>query len=300
MTKFARYQAHDGPRLAEVVDGELIDLAAHGDDGTPTVARDLADVIGVEWRPTGGRRALEGAHLLAPHARPPRNVLCVGKNYREHVAEFTSSGFDHTALDGDGHEFPFVVFTKPWTSIVGPGAPIEFDPLLTTAIDYEVELAVVIGRGGRNVPVDRALEHVFGYTVINDVTARDLQQRHRQWFIGKSLDSFCPMGPFVVTADALEISDLRLETRVNGELRQSATTADLIYDVPTIISRLSMGMALLPGDVIATGTPAGVGIGFDPPKYMTDGDLVSMTIDGIGELINTVRFLPEPSASVQI
>ena len=215
--------------------------------------------------------------------------MCIGKNYREHAAEFAGSGFDRSDQAGDEEEFPFVVFSKPWTSIVGPTEAIKFDPEVTLAIDYEVELAVIVGTEGRNIEPEDALQHVFGYTIVNDVTARDLQQKHRQWYVGKSLDTFCPMGPVVVTADSLDVSNLELRTHVNGELRQKGTTADLIYDVADIIARLSRTMTLLPGDVIATGTPAGVGIGFDPPRFLCDGDVVEVAIAGIGQFESRVR-----------
>ncbi|MCB1448132.1 MAG: fumarylacetoacetate hydrolase family protein, partial [Rhizobiaceae bacterium] len=151
---------------------------------------------------------------------------------------------------------------------------------------YEAELAVIIGRGGRNIQPADAMAHVWGYTIVNDVTARDLQGRYSQWLIGKSQDTFCPMGPFAVTADDIDLGDTAVRCFVNGELRQDANTRDLIFDVPTIIATLSAGITLMPGDVIATGTPAGVGIGFSPPKYLRGGDLVRVEIGGIGALEN--------------
>jgi 2-keto-4-pentenoate hydratase/2-oxohepta-3-ene-1,7-dioic acid hydratase in catechol pathway len=156
-------------------------------------------------------------------------------------------------------------------------------------MDYEVELGVVIGRTARGISQADALKHVWGYTIINDVTARDLQQKHRQWFIGKSLDTFCPMGPFIATADEVDVGALQVRCWVNGELRQDANTADLIFDVPTLIEVLSRGLTLQPGDVIATGTPAGVGIGFDPPRYLARGDSVAIEITGLGRLENRLR-----------
>jgi 2-keto-4-pentenoate hydratase/2-oxohepta-3-ene-1,7-dioic acid hydratase in catechol pathway len=182
-----------------------------------------------------------------------------------------------------------VIFTKAATSVIGPGEPIVLanDPTGTT--DYEGEMAVVIGTPARNVAMGDALDHVFGWTIINDVTARDLQKRHVQWFFGKSPDTFCPMGPGITTIDELpDIGSSWLRTRVNGELRQEAPISDLIFDVPTLISTLSEVMTLESGDVIATGTGQGVGIGFEPPVYLASGDVVEVSIDGIGTLSNPV------------
>jgi 2-keto-4-pentenoate hydratase/2-oxohepta-3-ene-1,7-dioic acid hydratase in catechol pathway len=226
---------------------------------------------------------IEGARLLAPLPRPPKNVFCVGKNYHEHAKEFAGSGFDGGAANVVP-PFP-VVFTKPHTSIIATGEDIlsAMDP--TGGLDFEGELAVVIGTGGRGISKADALKHVFGYTIVNDVTARHLQKRHSQWVLGKGLDTFCPMGPAILTAD--EVPDprqLRLTTHVNGELRQDAPVADLIFDIPTLIETISAGITLEPGDVIATGTPAGVGIGFQPPRFLKKGDVVRIEVTGIGVL----------------
>ena len=159
---------------------------------------------------------------------------------------------------------------------------------VSDSLDYEAELGVVIGRGGRGIAKARAYDHVFGYTIINDVTARDLQGLHKQWFLGKSLDTFCPMGPWLVTADEVEPENLTVKCWVNDELRQNANTRDLIFDIPTLIETLSAGMTLRPGDVIATGTPVGVGIGFTPPKFLQRGDRVTVEIQGLGRLSNKV------------
>jgi 2-keto-4-pentenoate hydratase/2-oxohepta-3-ene-1,7-dioic acid hydratase in catechol pathway len=232
--------------------------------------------------------ALGGVELLAPLPRPPRNVFCVGKNYHEHAKEFASSGFDATAKEVVP-EAP-VVFSKPPSAVIGPGAPIPsyLDP--TDSVDYEGELAVVIGRGGRGIKRAGALGHVFGYTIVNDVTARTLQQRHRQWVLGKGIDGFCPMGPVIVTADEVpDPSRLKVRTWVNDELRQDESVASLIFDIPTLIETISAGITLEPGDVIATGTPYGVGIGFTPPRFLKPGDTVRIEIDGIGVLENPVE-----------
>lgn len=227
------------------------------------------------------------ARLLAPIPRPPKNVFCVGKNYHEHAKEFAGSGFDGGAKDVvPPHP---VVFSKPHTSIIATGEPIlgHLDP--TGGLDYEGELGVVVGKGGRGISKADALKHVFGYTIINDVTARHLQKRHSQWILGKGLDSFCPMGPAILTAD--EVPDpraLTLTTWVNGEQRQHAPVSDLIFDIPTLIEAISAAITLEPGDVIATGTPAGVGIGFNPPRFLASGDVVRIEVPGIGILENRV------------
>jgi 2-keto-4-pentenoate hydratase/2-oxohepta-3-ene-1,7-dioic acid hydratase in catechol pathway len=232
-----------------------------------------------------GRVALE-----APIPRPPRNVLCVGKNYRAHAHEFTRSGYDSSAKGAaDAVPTAPVIFTKAPEAVIGPGQPIRYPEGVSEQVDYEAELAVVVGTGGRGIRREDALRHVFGYTIVDDVTARDLQARHKQWFLGKSLDTFCPMGPWIVTADELDpAAGLEVRCWVNGELRQQGDTRELVFDVPTLLATLSAGMTLQPGDVLATGTPAGVGIGFDPPRFLRRGDRVRIAISGIGELENEV------------
>ena len=225
--------------------------------------------------------------LKAPLPRPPRNIFCVGKNYHEHAKEFANSGFDATAKEVVP-EAP-VVFSKPPSAVIGPGEPIPsyLDP--TSSVDYEGELAVVIGTGGRGIRRADALSHVFGYTIVNDVTARTLQQKHRQWILGKGIDGFCPMGPAILTADEVpDPTDLRVRTWINDEPRQDAPVADLIFDIPTLIETISAGISLEPGDIVATGTPAGVGIGFSPPKFLQPGDRVRVEISRIGVLENPV------------
>lgn len=225
--------------------------------------------------------------LLAPIPRPARNIFCVGKNYREHAKEFQASGFDASANENTP-ALP-VIFTKAPSSVIGPGMTIPAYLDYSDSTDYEGELAVVIGRGGRKIARAEAMAHVFGYTIINDVTARTLQQAHRQWFLGKSLDGYCPMGPALVTADEIPSPEqLQLRTWVNGELRQNASVADLLFNIPTLIETLSRTMSLESGDIIATGTCAGVGIGFNPPKFLTHGDQVDIEIQPIGRLGNPV------------
>ena len=249
-------------------------------------------LAGRKLPPLGRNISLSDARLHAPIPRPARNIFCVGKNYYEHAHEFARSGFDSSAASGAVPDAP-IIFSKVPECVTGPSAPILIDPRASEAVDYEAELAVVIGKGGRGISRQDALSHVFGYTIVNDVTARDLQGRHKQWLIGKSQDSFCPMGPWLVSADEIDLADTSVRCWVNGELRQDANTKALIFDVPTLIETLSKGLTLLPGDIIATGTPAGVGIGFNPPKYLRAGDVVRIEIAGIGVLENPVAAFRE-------
>ena len=235
---------------------------------------------------------LSAVKLDAPLPRPRRNIFCAGVNYRAHAAEWAASGMELQAPAQAGApenaEYP-VIFSKVPDCVIGPGEPIRIPGGVSQAIDYEAELAVVIGKGGRGIRASRALEHVFGYTIFNDVTARDIQRRHKQWLLGKSVDTFGPMGPWLVTADEINAADTRVRCWVNGELRQDARTRDLIFDIPTLIESISTTVSLVPGDVIATGTPGGVGIGFNPPKFLKAGDRVRIEIDGIGVLENPVQ-----------
>ena len=235
----------------------------------------------------GARLLLSAVSLRAPLPRPLRNILCVGRNYRAHASELATTVFRDILPSDDG--WP-IVFCKLPECVIGPHDPVRLPgPAVSEQIDYESELAVIIGRGGRDIPRARAMDHVFGYTVLNDVTARDVQVRHQQWDLGKSIDTFCPMGPWIVTADELDGRDTRVRGWVNGELRQDALTKDLIFDIPTLIETCSRGITLLPGDVIATGTPAGVGMGFEPPRWLRAGDVVKIEIDGLGAIENEFR-----------
>lgn len=238
--------------------------------------------------PTRSPIPLSQVRLEAPIPAPRRNIFCVGKNYHDHAREFARSGFDSGGR-GDAVPGAPILFSKVPESVIPCGSTIVIDPKVSQAIDYEAELAVIIGKRGRGIAVKDALDYVWGYTIINDVTARDLQARYSQWLIGKSQDTFCPMGPFAVTRDEIDIRDTPISCYVNGELRQNSNTSLLIFDIPTIIATLSAGLTLMPGDVIATGTPAGVGIGFDPPKYLKAGDVVRIEIGRIGVLENNVE-----------
>jgi 2-keto-4-pentenoate hydratase/2-oxohepta-3-ene-1,7-dioic acid hydratase in catechol pathway len=271
---------------------QIVDLAA-----TTRLPRDMNAFIALgrkglqrarrAVRSGEGRIPLGNVKLLAPIPRPAKNILCVGKNYYDHAEEFHSSGVDASGKEAIP-EVP-IMFTKWPNSVIGPGEPIPAGNDYSNSTDYEGELAVVIGEAGRSIAKKDAFDHVYGYTIVNDATARTLQNRHRQWFLGKSLDGYCPMGPCIVTSDEIkDVGKLRLTTRVNGEVRQDAAVSQLIFDIPTLIETLSRVMTLEPGDLIATGTCAGVGIGFDPPKYLQKGDVVAITIEPIGTLENPV------------
>jgi len=242
-------------------------------EATPIVTLPLADV-----------------HLLPPIERPSKNIICIGKNYAAHAVEFSGSGYDSSS-EGKDDVLPKhpIVFSKAAGSMVGA-----FDDIcppwdLSEQIDYEAELGVIIGRDGRDIAREDAYDYIWGYTIINDVTARDLQARHQQWLLGKSLDTFCPIGPWIVSADELDPTNLTISSWVNGERRQHANTGEMVFDIPAIVSAVSAGITLRVGDIIATGTPAGVGIGFDPPRFLKAGDSVRVAIESIGEITNTLQ-----------
>jgi 2-keto-4-pentenoate hydratase/2-oxohepta-3-ene-1,7-dioic acid hydratase in catechol pathway len=229
--------------------------------------------------------SLSEVKLLAPIPRPAKNIFCIGKNYREHALEFDKTSDPNIAIP----KFP-VIFTKAVTTVIGPNDEIDSHSDVTSELDYEVELAVVIGKQGTHIPKENAMDYVFGFTIINDVTARDLQKKHNQWFRGKSLDTFAPMGPYLVHKSSVaRPDDLGISLKVNGELRQNANTGDLIFDIPTLIATISDGLTLEPGDIIATGTPAGVAMGFNPPKFLKPGDEMELSITGLGVLRNKVK-----------
>ncbi|ABR46902.1 5-carboxymethyl-2-hydroxymuconate Delta-isomerase [Alkaliphilus metalliredigens QYMF] len=222
--------------------------------------------------------------VIAPIPRLKRNVICLGLNYKAHVAESQSALSAGIKMP----EFP-VYFTKMSTQAIGPQEAINSHPQITQEVDYEVELAVIIGKGGTNIPPEEVQDHIFGYTILNDVSARDLQRRHNQWVKGKSLDTFTVMGPWIMEKETISLPvELDLYSKVNGEIRQHSNTKDFIFDIPTVISELSKGLTLEAGDVIATGTPAGVGMGFNPPKYLKAGDVVECYIEKIGRLSNPI------------
>lgn len=229
---------------------------------------------------------LESSHVLfCPPVQPRKNIFCVGRNYREHIVE------GNLTSGRPAHQFPEAIefFTKPPTALTGHLHPVMRHEEITTCLDYEVELAIVIGRRGMNITENKALEHVFGYTIVNDVTARDLQKKHGQWFKGKGLDTSCPIGPVITHHTAIgDPNRLQLELRVNGQIRQLHSTSDMIFNVQRIVSELSAGMTLEPGDIIATGTPQGVGYAMHPPQCLNVGDIMTACIENIGTLENTI------------
>ncbi len=278
---------HEGRRLVGEVsaDGQSVRSFALADASHGALPLIEAAAAGQPLPRAGGEAlALAQVRLLAPLPRPRRNLWCVGRNYHAHAKELRETVFRNNSAKAD--EWP-IVFSKVPETVVGPADAVRLPgAAVSSQIDYEAELAVVIGRGGRNIARADALSHVFGWTIVNDVTARDVQMRHQQWDLGKSFDTFCPMGPWIVTADELDGTDTRVRCWVNDELRQDGHTRDLIFDIPSLIETCSHGITLLPGDVIATGTPAGVGMGLSPPRWLGPGDVVRIEIDGIGRIAN--------------
>ena len=284
---------HQGrPRVGRLAaDGQTLELFDI-DGGRGALPLVTAAAAGDALPAINAHVPVASARFLAPLPAPRRNLFCVGRNYHAHAKELQGSVFKDHAKAVDA--WP-IVFTKVPECVVGPDADVRLPgAAVSVQIDYEAELAVVIGTGGRNITRADAGKHIYGYTIVNDVTARDVQMRHGQWDLGKSFDTFCPMGPWLVTADELNGSDTRVRCWVNGELRQDARTTDLIFDIPTLIETCSRGITLLPGDIIATGTPAGVGMGLSPPRWLVHGDVVRIEIDGIGVLEN--RFVDEGRA----
>ena len=236
---------------------------------------------------TAERRDLADVQILAPIPHLIRDMVCVGKNYYAHAKEFFDSGFDATQKETIPSE-P-IIFTKAMTSLIGPNDAIDASIDPTDSVDYEGELGVIISKTARRVTKADWQDYVFGYVIINDVTSRELQKKHNQWTIGKGLDTFGPMGPYIVTKDEIDdLSSMQIQTLVNNEVRQQAEVRDLIFDIPTLIETLTLTGTLLAGDVIATGTPVGVGIGFNPPKFLKSGDVVTINVTGLGSLTNPV------------
>jgi 2-keto-4-pentenoate hydratase/2-oxohepta-3-ene-1,7-dioic acid hydratase in catechol pathway len=283
-------------RLVTYRDSESVHLGALRGDEVVSLADVAPDMLSlIDAGPAGleaARAAVErGAGvplstvtLLAPIPRPRQNVICLGMNYVAHTIE----SYRARGREPKMPEYP-VFFTKAAHTVCGPDDDIPLDPKVTNELDYEVELAFIIGKAGMNVPRDEAMEYVFGYTIVNDISARDLQSRHQQFFKGKSLYRACPMGPCIVTTDEIpNPAGLGIRLRLNGETRQDSHTGDLIFDIPAIIEHLSLGMPLEPGMIVATGTPAGVGLGRTPPEYMRPGDVMEAEIDSIGILRNRI------------
>jgi 2-keto-4-pentenoate hydratase/2-oxohepta-3-ene-1,7-dioic acid hydratase in catechol pathway len=283
--RIASYQFQGRRQVGQVsLDGQSV--RAFEIDAGQAERGALALIDRSDWRSTPLQAqavAIGQVKLQSPIPRPKRNVFCVGRNYHEHARELRDSVFKNNNTNVAA--WP-IVFTKVPECVVGPHDEVILPHGISEQIDYESELAVVIGTGGKNIRKEDALKHIFGYTIVNDVTARDVQMRHQQWDMGKSFDTFCPMGPWIVTADELDGTNTRVRGWVNGQLRQDGRTTDLIFDIATLIETCSRGITLYPGDVIATGTPAGVGMGMNPPQYLKSGDVVRVEIDGIGAIEN--------------
>ncbi|WP_028603406.1 fumarylacetoacetate hydrolase family protein [Ottowia thiooxydans] len=270
------------PKSRSNIPQNLLSLIALPDQGAST----MADISAAPQEAKDKCQInLESIVWCAPIVRPRRNVFCVGRNYKAHIIE------GNVARGRNINDFPRAVefFTKPPSTVRGHQRAVSNHQASTQKLDYEVELAIVIGKRGINIAEKDAMDHVFGYTILNDITARDLQDLHGQWFKGKGLDGTCPMGPYVVPSQFIEQPHkLRIALSVNGEPRQDSNTADLLFSIPQIVSQLSNGMALEPGDVIATGTPSGVGLGLTPQKFLKPGDVITAHIESIGELTNTI------------
>lgn len=297
--RFVTFEAGGRERLGLVEGNRVLDLAAAaggagealgsmlalldaGDAGLDA-ARRAADAA----RSQGGELALPLAQvrLKAPIPRPRKNVVALGLNYRDHAEEAARASGRPLRLP----EYP-IFFTKPATAVIGPEDDVLLDERATKQLDYEVEFAVVLGKRCKNVRASEADDVIWGYTICNDVSARDLQFRHGQWFKGKSLDTTCPIGPYLVHKSAVpDPRRLGVRMRVNGQLRQSSTVDQLIFDVPTCIEYLSLGQTLEPGEIIITGTTSGVGFAMSPPSFLKDGDVMEAEVDELGVLRNRVR-----------
>ena len=283
--KLVTFEHHDTVHMGAVKGEGIVDLT--------TVFPDMLTLIdsGIEGLTTvqvhlqnhNPEYLLNDVHLMAPIPNPRRNIMCLGHNYAEHAAESLIA----TGKEVELPEFP-IIFTKATTAVNGPYDPFPYNATVSDKIDYEVELGVIIGKSGTNISPTEAMSHVFGYTIINDISARDLQWQHKQFFKGKSLDGACPMGPWIITTDALDAAGLRITSRVNGVTKQDSRTHYMIFDIPTIIDHLSRGMTLLPGDIIATGTPSGVGFARTPPEFLQPGDILESEIENIGILRTSI------------
>ena len=294
--KLLTFEHESGHRPGLLLDdGKVIDLVAA--DRSRPIGADVSSMLAII---AGGDATLaalqaliadpratlplENLRLAAPIPRPTKNIFCVGRNYLEHVKE----GAEANRIEMKIPQAP-QFFTKPPTAVIGHDAAVRVASRVTEKLDYEVELGVVIGKAGTDIAPEEAEAHIFGYTIVNDVTGRDLQRLHEQWFKGKGLDTTCPIGPVIVTRDALGAPrSLELSCRVNGEERQRARVEQMIFDIPTLIASLSNGLTLEPGDILATGTPSGVGFAMTPPHFLRHGDVVECEIEGIGVLRNRI------------
>ena len=280
----------NGKIKAGMIVGEEFICCDEGKNANTAVLAMISSGNVSEWQAMldkAPRKKLSEIKILAPIPYLLRDIICVGKNYYAHAKEFFDSGFDATQKETIPSE-P-IIFTKAMTSLIGPDDAIDTSIDPTGSVDYEGELGVVISKTARRVAKNDWQDYVFGYVIINDVTSRELQKKHNQWTIGKGLDTFGPMGPYIVTKDEIDdLPSMQIQTLVNDEVRQQAEVRDLIFDIPTLIETLTLTGTLLAGDIIATGTPVGVGIGFSPPKFLKSGDKVTINVTGLGSLTNPV------------
>ncbi|MCI1822251.1 MAG: fumarylacetoacetate hydrolase family protein [Megasphaera sp.] len=256
----------------------LLEFIRQGNDGLLALADALEQNEkegAIEAKP------LDTIRILAPIPHVERNIFCIGKNYTEHIVEFDKT------TNPTIPKYP-IIFTKATSSVIGPEDLINPHKNVTAELDYEGELAVIIGKSDCDIPISEAMDYVYGFTILNDVTARDLQRNHSQWFHGKSLDTFCPMGPYILLRDAAP-DTFDVITKVNNEVRQDGSTGEFIFTISQLITTISQGTTLQAGDIIATGTPSGVGAGFNPPRYLHSGDCVEISISGIGTLKNKIK-----------
>tara|TARA_B100000886_G_C20380058_1_gene473534 strand:- start:113 stop:982 length:870 start_codon:yes stop_codon:yes gene_type:complete len=281
---------HNGKIKAGVIIGDEFVCCVDGEGADMAVLSIIRNGDIKSWEAlvnTAERIDIGDIQILAPIPHLIRDMVCVGKNYYAHAKEFFDSGFDATQKETIPSE-P-IIFTKAMTSLVGPNDAIDSSIDPTHSVDYEGELGVIISKTARRVAKADWQDYVFGYVIINDVTSRELQKKHNQWTIGKGLDTFGPMGPYIVTKDEIDdLPSMQIQTLVNNEVRQQAEVRDLIFDIPTLIETLTLTGTLLAGDIIATGTPVGVGIGFTPPKFLKSGDIVTINVTGLGSLTNPV------------
>lgn len=264
--------------ISNIDEGIMMEIESYINDRDITCSISSKSSAGNTYIP------IESVRILAPIPYPKRNIICLGKNYVEHAKEIKTTKISDTFIP----EEP-IYFTKTASPAIGIEEYITFSSEVTKQVDYEAELAIVIGKEGKDIKPEEAEEYIFGYTIINDISARDLQVKHKQWFKAKSLDTFCPMGPCIVHKSSIPFPvELDIQCKINGELRQNSNTRKLIFDIPYIISDLSKDFTLKPGDIISTGTPSGVGMGFEPPKFLKDGDIVECYVERIGKLVNIV------------
>jgi 2-keto-4-pentenoate hydratase/2-oxohepta-3-ene-1,7-dioic acid hydratase in catechol pathway len=304
--RLASYLADGQPRAAVLASDQTLVPVSRLVSGGPSTMLELLEAGPAVWdrvrdaaTSAGGGEPLSQARLIAPIPRPRRNVFCVGWNYSEHFAEGQGMRGPNDS-PAEIPEYP-ALFSKQPNAVVGPEAPVWHSAPASDQLDWEVELAVIIGTAGRDIPEERAFEHVFGYTVGNDVSVRDIQRRHGgQWFKGKGFDSHCPLGPWIVTPDELgDPHNLHITLRVNGVTKQDSSTRFMVFRIPRIIKEFSLGVRLEPGDVILTGTPEGVGFARKPPEFLNVGDVMEAEIEKIGILRNPVAMYDSTAAESQ-